>query len=126
MMMYSEADKKLMSLGEKQRLFPRMLHELDKFMWDNGYEYTLGDAFRDPRVHGAVGVKMGYGNANSGHKNKLAEDRNLFKKIDGKWVYLDKTEDHKACGEFWESLGGSWGGRFNDGNHYSLEHNGVK
>jgi hypothetical protein len=27
---------------------------------------------------------------------------------------------------FWESIGGSWGGRFNDGNHYSLEHRGMK
>ncbi|HBJ0947911.1 TPA: M15 family metallopeptidase, partial [Escherichia coli] len=32
-------------------------------------------------------------------------------------------------GEYWESLGGSWGGRFKsrpDGNHFSLEHNGVR
>ncbi|HAO1973206.1 TPA: M15 family peptidase, partial [Escherichia coli] len=31
-------------------------------------------------------------------------------------------------GEYWESIGGTWGGRFSraDGNHFSLEHNGVK
>ena len=29
---------------------------------------------------------------------------------------------HGEVGEFWESLGGSWGGQFNDGNHYSIEH----
>lgn len=122
MIFYTEQDKKNMTLSDKQRLFPHMLHELDKFMWSKGYEYTLGDAFRDPRVHGALGIKIGYGHRNSGHKNKLAEDRNLFKN----GVYLSKTEDHKICGEFWESMGGSWGGRYNDGNHYSLEHNGVK
>jgi hypothetical protein len=49
-------------------------------------------------------------------------DLNLFK--DGK--YLALTEDHKPLGEWWESQGGAWGGRFNDGNHYSLEHEGIK
>jgi len=29
-------------------------------------------------------------------------------------------------GEYWEGMGGSWGGRFSDGNHFSLTHNGVK
>ena len=28
------------------------------------------------------------------------------------------TEDHEPLGEWWESIGGVWGGRFNDGNHY--------
>lgn len=121
MKMYSDADKRNLSLGQKQRLFPKMLHELDKFMWSKGYEYTLGDSFRDPRLHGELGVKLGYGHPKSGHKIKLAQDRNLFK--DG--VYLQTTEAHKIFGEYWESLGGSWGGRFGDGNHYSLIHNEV-
>jgi hypothetical protein len=56
------------------------------------------------------------------HYKALAKDINLFK--DG--VYLTRTEDHKPLGEFWESIGGTWGGRFNDGNHYSLAHNGIK
>lgn len=87
-----------------------------------GYECTEGDAFRDPRLHGELGVKMGYGHPRSAHKIRLAVDLNLFK--DG--VYLTGTDDHRPLGEFWESLGGSWGGRFHDGNHYSLEHDGVK
>ena len=41
---------------------------------------------------------------------------------------------NKACemgyevtlGEWWESQGGTWGGRFRDGNHYGLEHDGAK
>jgi hypothetical protein len=41
-------------------------------------------------------------------------------------VYLKETKDHAFLGEFWEEMGGSWGGRFNDGNHYSLEHNGRR
>jgi len=74
-----------------------------------GYEITFGDAW-----------------AHDGHMNdslhyiRLAIDLNLFK--DGE--YLRKTEDHQVLGEYWESLGGSWGGQYGDGNHYSLEHNG--
>jgi len=87
-----------------------------------GYEVTLGDAFRDPRVFGAIGVSRGYGHPKSAHKMRLAIDLNLFK--DG--VFLSTTEDHKLLGEWWESQGGTWGGRFEDGNHYSMEYNGIK
>lgn len=87
-----------------------------------GYQVTLGDAYRDPRLHGEMGTKKGYGHPKSAHKLRLAIDLNLFK--DG--VFMSKTEDHQALGEWWESQGGTWGGRFNDGNHYSLEHQGMK
>ncbi|QOC54753.1 M15 family peptidase [Aeromonas phage T7-Ah] len=99
-----------------------MVAKLIDFAYANGYELTFGDAYRDPRLHGDMGVKKGYGHSKSNHKIRLAVDFNLFK--DGK--YLTSSEDHKPLGEFWESIGGTWGGRFNDGNHYSLEHNGTK
>lgn len=111
-----------MTLGQKQRKFTLMISKLIQFAYENGYELTFGDAYRDPRVHGEVGVKKSYSSANSLHKERLAVDFNLFK--DGK--YLTASEDHRPLGEYWEYLGGSWGGRFNDGNHYSLEHNGRK
>lgn len=111
-----------MTLGQKQRKFTLMISKLIQFAYENGYDLTFGDAYRDPRVHGEVGVKKSYSSANSLHKSRLAVDFNLFK--DGK--FLATTEDHKILGEYWESLGGAWGGRFNDGNHYSLEHNGRK
>lgn len=79
-----------------------------------GYEVTLGDAYRDPRVFGEVGVAKGYGTPSSKHKSRLAIDLNLFR--DGK--FLTETADHKVLGEWWESQGGIWGGKFNDGNHY--------
>lgn len=87
-----------------------------------GYEVTLGDAYRDPRLHGAIGEKKGYGHSKSCHKIRLAIDLNLFK--DGK--FLTTTEGHRELGEWWESQGGTWGGRFNDANHYSFEHEGMK
>lgn len=111
-----------MSLGTEQRLFTRMVGQLIDWAYENGYELSFGDAYRDPRVFGGEGEKKGYGGASSNHKRRLAVDFNLFK--DGK--YLNKTEDHRPLGEFWESIDGAWGGRFDDGNHYSLEYNGYR
>ena len=110
------------TLSQKQRRFGRMVAALLNKALEMGYEYTFGDAFRDPRAHGEFGRKIGYSAGRSLHKLKLAIDLNLFK--DGK--YLSSTEAHRPLGEWWESIGGTWGGRFNDGNHYSLEHNGCK
>lgn len=102
------------TLSEKQQRFTRMTARLIYWAEDHGYKLTYGDAYRDPRCP--------YGQPFSLHRKRLAVDFNLFK--DGVW--LQNTEDHKELGEFWESIGGSWGGRFQDGNHYSLEHEGIK
>lgn len=111
-----------MTLGQKQRRFTKMIAELIITAYALGYEVTLGDAFRDPRSHGPLGTKKAYGRKNSLHKQRLAIDLNLFK--DG--LYLTTTDDHRPLGEIWEGMGGSWGGRFDDGNHYSLEHEGRR
>jgi len=99
------------SLREKQSRFVRMIAlliiEADRL----GYELTFGDAF-------ATEGHM----PNSLHYKRLAFDLNLFKN----GSYLTRSNDHKTLGLYWESIGGSWGGRFKDGNHYSLEHNGVR
>jgi len=112
------------ALGDKQRKFARMAADLILHAYYLGYEVTLGDAYRDPRVFGMIGARKGYGSRNSNHKQRLAIDLNLFK--DGE--YLAGTEDHRELGEWWESQDSDavWGGRFNDGNHYSLQHNGYK
>jgi len=117
------SDLQSISLGNKQRQFTRMLVDLLKKIHAEGYECTLGDAFRDPRVFGAMGESKGYSRANSAHKQRLAIDLNLFKDGD----FKPATADHKQFGEYWESLGGTWGGRFSspDGNHYSIRHNGI-
>ena len=111
-----------MTLGEKQQLFMRLLPRLIDKAHALGFDLRGGDLFRDPRLHGAVGVKKGYGAARSCHKLKLAIDLNLFR--GGK--FLDSTEDHRQLGEWWEKQHSlcRWGGRFQDGNHYSLAHEG--
>jgi len=113
-----------MTLGQKQRQFARLVARLIDKAYELGFEVSLGDAFRDPRVHGVMGVRKSYSHPNSAHKLRLAIDLNLFK--DGE--FLEQSEDHRPLGEWWEQQHplARWGGRFNDGNHYSFEHNGVK
>lgn len=102
------------TLREKQSRFVSMVAELIQFAYSHGYELTFGDAYRDERCT--------YGQPFSLHRKRLAVDLNLFH--NGKW--LKNTKDHEPLGLFWESIGGTWGGRFNDGNHYSVEHGGFK
>jgi len=113
-----------MKLGEKQELFMSLLPGLLNKAFELGYKVRGGDLFRDPRVHGEMGIKRGYGHPRSAHKNKLAIDLNLFK--DG--VYMSSTEAHTELGEYWEKQHElcRWGGRFRDGNHYAIEHEGMK
>ena len=96
-------------LFHKQQKFAVNFAKLINFAIDNGYTITF------PPEH-EKHIK------NSLHYIGLAKDINLFR--NGK--YLSKTEDYNELGEFWESLGGTWGGRFDDGCHFSIEHNGVK
>lgn len=112
-----------MSLGSEQREFSITLAQFIVWIYEQGYEVTLGDVYRDPRLHGNIGEKKGYGHSKSNHKKRLAADLNLFK--DGK--YLVNTSDHEPLGIKWETMhpNAVWGGRFNDGNHYSFKHNGT-
>ncbi len=97
-------------LRQKQSKFAHMTALLILHAEQLGYELTFGEAERP-------GSKLLHG-------KRLAIDLNLFK--NGRW--LTKTKQHLPLGLYWESIGGTWGGRFKkpDGNHYSLEHNGVK
>ncbi|HEP0305463.1 TPA: M15 family metallopeptidase [Providencia rettgeri] len=110
-----------MTLSEKQALFTVMIAKLIFFADERGYRLTFGEAYRTPE-QAALNAKTGKGIKNSLHTQRLAVDFNLF--INGQ--YKGDTPSYLPLGEYWESLGGSWGGRFNDGNHFSLEHNGVK
>ena len=95
-----------MGLRDKQSEFVKKVALLILFIYEQGYEVTFGDAWaHDGHKH------------NSFHYKRLAIDLNLFK--DG--VYLEETKYHEPFGIFWKSLGGTWGGDFQnpDGNHYS-------
>ena len=79
------------TLGQKQRRFAELLPRLIDKAHELGFEVSLGDAYRDPRVHGEFGVKEGYGAARSCHKLRLAVDLNLFKNGE----YLDGSACHR-------------------------------
>lgn len=107
-------------------MFTRLVGILIEYAYQQGYELTFGEVLRRPEqaMHNAgegIGIK------NSLHILSLAVDFNLFK--DGKYLIL--SDDHKPLGVFWKQLHPlcRWGGDFKprpDGNHYSLEHEGVK
>ncbi len=109
------------TLGQKQRRFTRLVGLLIEYAYAHGFELSFGEAWRTPE-QAALNAKTGKGISNSLHIDRLAVDFNLFR--NGKW--LSASEDHKPLGEYWESLAPDcvWGGRFGDGNHYSIRHNG--
>lgn len=108
-----------MTLREKQALFCGLAANLIQHAQNLGFEVTFGEAYRSPEEAARL-AKLGKGIKNSLHTQRLAIDLNLFK--DGK--YLSSGEDHRPLGEWWEQQDplARWGGRFGDGNHYSLEH----
>jgi hypothetical protein len=107
-------------LFEKQVKFCRAIGKLIAFAESKNMLITFGDAYRDPRAFGALGVQKSYSAANSCHKLRLAVDFNLI--IDGK---LAPAEAYNELHDFWDTLGGSK--RIaNDMNHFSFEHNGCR
>jgi len=106
---------KYKTLSQKQGHFAFMVGRLLAFV-DGlpGYYVTFGDAYSKPAYCEHMPDSL--------HFSRLAVDLNLF--VDGE--YRPETEAYLPLGLFWESIGGSWGGRFKDGNHFSLSHNGKK
>jgi len=97
-----------MTLRQKQSKFASMVALLIQFAYEQGYEISLGDAWAHEEDQRHI--------KDSFHYRRLAVDLNLFR--NGR--YLSSTDAHRPLGEFWESIGGSWGGRWNVGYHYSF------
>ncbi len=114
-----------MKLGKKQELFTTLYWRLLQHIEEAGYQVRVGETWRS-KAAAEDNARRGVGIINSVHRLKLAVDLNLFKN----GVYLTSSDDHQAFGTWWEDQHKlcRWGGRFKnrDGNHYSLEHNGVK
>ena len=115
-----------MTLREAQSLHVKLFGILIAYAYAHGLELTWGQALRT-KAEALANAASGAGISNSLHLIGLAVDVNLFK--DGVW--LQKTEDFAALGAFWKSLHplARWGGDFKsrpDGNHFSIEWNGVK
>lgn len=115
-----------MTLGEKQRLFMKLLGEFLVWIYQQGYEVSGGELERS-KAQAEANAASGAGIANSNHLRRLAIDLMLFKG----GVYQTGSEAYMPLGEKWKSMNPlcCWGGDFKtrpDGNHFSLEHEGVK
>ncbi len=109
-----------MTLREKQALFARLLARLIYRIYAAGHEVTLGEGYIGDSIdkpgedtpHRRTGL----------HFMRLAQDLNLFYRGE----YRDRTEHWAPFGEWWEAQDPlcRWGGRFGDGNHFSLTHDG--
>ena len=117
-----------MTLRERQSAFTSLVARLILFGELQGYAFTFGEAYRSPeeatRLAAEGKVKA---IRKSLHCDRLAIDLNLFK--DGIW--LTKSEDYTPLGEWWEAQSTvdfecAWGGRFEDGNHFSAAFQGRK
>lgn len=113
-------------LSAKRCRFSAAISELVR--WVNaqpGYACAYNEIKRSS-AQAAANAASGAGISNSLHLLGLAADILLYK--DG--VYQELSEAHKFIGEKWKAMGPDhcWGGDFKrvDGNHYSIEHNGVK
>jgi len=99
---YAQSD-----LLRAQWRFSVMVSDLIRFAYRNGYRISFGDTYANSgHIKGSL------------HYTRLAIDINLFK--NGK--LLKDSTDHGVLGEYWESLGGQWGGLFGDGNHYEYRY----
>jgi hypothetical protein len=115
-----------MTLSEKQGRFAVAVAKLILEIERRGHAVTLGEGYRSPEEAKRL-AQAGKGIANSLHTVRLAQDLNLF--IGG--TYQTGTEAWRPIGEWWEAqstpeLVYCWGGRFNDGNHFSFAHGGYR
>jgi len=108
-------------------LFTRLLPRLIDRAHYLGFGATLGELYR-PDETVELYALQGRGSLGSLHPLRLAVDLHLFRHEMDRMIYLTKTEHHRPLGEWWERLDPRcrWGGRFGDGNHYSLEWEGRR
>lgn len=116
-----------MNLRQQRCLFTKLTAKLIDFAFTlPGYEVSYEQTKRTP-AEALANKAKGTGISNSLHLLGLAVDINLY--IGGE--YQIDSEAHKPLGDYWKSLHplARWGGDFKpnpDGNHYSLEWQGVK
>ncbi len=115
-----------MTIAQKQQAFAVLVARLILHASELGFAVTFGEAWRSPEEAARLAT-AGTGIKRSLHCDRLAVDLNLF--IDGR--YQRGTEAYGTLGEWWEAqsapeLACAWGGRFGDGNHFAVSHEGRK
>ena len=116
-----------MTLSEAQRLFSRLLGQFLVAIYQQpGLSVTMGECYRTTQ-RAAENAAAGTGISNSLHCKRLAVDLNLFVGD----IYQMESEEYAVLGAIWKGLNPlcRWGGDFKsrpDGNHFSIEFEGVK
>jgi|SRR6187399_150528 len=121
-------------LLEKRILFTRLFARLILRANEIGFQAVV-DQTKRTQAEADENAKKGTGISNSLHNLGLAGDLLLFKNGE----YLTDSQDYRDLGTFWKGLHplARWGGDFTvkkrnevipkpDGNHFSIEHEGVK
>lgn len=137
------------NLGALQRRFTLSLAKLIVHIYDSGFEASVAESYRSdeqaelnaltdagrirvalltkgefPSLAAAIKASTSHGIKASVHRNRLAQDLNLFKN----GVFLTSSIDYKQFGDWWKALNpeARWGGDWGDSDHFSFEFNGVK
>ncbi len=115
-----------MTLRDKRVAFTLHVADLIHEAGVLGYEIALNEVLRSQAAANA-NAAVGTGIRNSLHVIGLAVDVALYRCGE----YLTASEDYRSLGEWWELQSTpeytlSWGGRFGDGNHYSMMHEGRR
>lgn len=116
-----------MSLSEKQHLFMRLLGEFLVWIYTQPGLAVAGGQLQRTQAEASANAASGKGIEHSLHIKCLAIDLMLF--VDG--VYKTDTASYRALGDKWKSMHElcRWGGDFvsrPDGDHFSLEHEGIR
>lgn len=122
----------LSPLVQKQHAFSTLVAKLITELSAKGYVVCLGEAWRPKWVAEVYAKQLGpngkpRGISNSLHIDRLAIDLVLRKH----GMLLEATEDFREAGLIWEAYSTPehtcvWGGRFGDGNHFSISMGGRK
>ena len=100
-------------LLRRQKLFVRLLAQLIVWIYEQGWELTLGEGYRSDG-HGHMPLSL--------HYSKLAQDLNLF--VGDRYIVDTDAAEWQAIGAYWKALDPlcAWGGDFStrDGNHVSV------
>jgi len=115
-----------MTLAEKRQTFTANLAKLiDWATTEPDHAVALDQVKRTP-AEAAANAAAGSGIKNSLHLLGLAADLLLY--VNGQYRYA--SEDYYDLGQYWKSLhpDNCWGGDFSrpDGNHFSMQYEGVK
>lgn len=111
-----------------QSVFAHRIAKLILRAEELGFEVTCGEFYRSPEEAERLDQEAkGRAIKRSLHCDRLAADLLLFKN----GIYLTASEDYTALGLAWEAMSDAiatctWGGQFDDGNHFSIAYQGRK